>query len=161
MCIPVDLHVSPLYESSRVHAGVIVHLCSVKCASVSVFEPGFVCVQVNQSIRETEKCFFLSCTLFPSLIRTHSVNQAWIPNTITCKVLCLGVIGLARAVFLKRLASLASLRPQPGVLSKKCSWLEEDGNVKQGGKEKRRKIRIERLKTKSDESMDYCHPPVN
>lgn len=62
---------------------------------------------MNQCIRETEECFFLSCTSFPSLIRTHSLNQAWIPNTITCKVLCLGVIGLARTVFLKRLASLA------------------------------------------------------
>lgn len=42
-------------------------------------------------------------------------------------MLCLGVIGLARAVFLKQLASLVSLILQPVALSKKCSWLEEDG----------------------------------
>lgn len=63
-------------------------------------------VHVIQSIGEAEEGFFLSCASLPSLIRTYSVNQAWIPNTITCKVLCLGVIGLARALFLKRLVSL-------------------------------------------------------
>lgn len=115
--------------------------CNRDCTGV------FVCVgaRLNQSIRRTKECFFLSCTSFPSLIRTHSVNQAWFPNTITCKVLCLGVIGLARTVFLKRLASLASLRPQPGAPSKKRSWLEEDGEMKPG-KVKGIKIRKARIK---------------
>lgn len=115
-----------------------------KCAPAGVFAPACVCVRVNQSIRETEECSFLSCTSFPSLIRTHSVNQAWIPNTITCKVLCLGVIGPARAVLLKRLASLASLRPQRGALSKKCSW---PGELKRARKGKGIKIIEGRFKT--------------
>lgn len=95
------------------------------------------------------ECFFLSCTSFPSLIRTHSVNQAWIPNTITCKVLCLRVIGLARTAFLKRLAPLASIRPQPGASSKKRSWLEEDGAMRPG-KEKRGKDKEGKSKRRGD-----------
>lgn len=109
------------------------------CACWPVWAYGWI----NQSGKPGE-CFILSCTLFPSLIRNHSVNQAWIPNTITCKVLCLKVIGLARAVFLRRLASFSSFRPQPGAPSKKRSWLEEDGEMSR--KRMKDKWREERLK---------------
>lgn len=103
----------------------------------------------DQSIRETGECFFLSLHVVPSLIRTNSVNQAWIPNTITCKVLCLGVIGLARTVFLKQLASLASPRqqlyrsPVQELQLARAGWRDETRERmkdRKEGKNRRRKI---------------------
>lgn len=108
-------HLCSLHALLHVYAGVNLHLWTVAVTSKCVC----ICKDPAESIHwgNRREIFFFSssCTSFPSLIRTHSVNQAWIPNTITCKVLCLCVIGLASAVFLKRLASLAFPSLQPGV----------------------------------------------
>lgn len=117
---------------------VMVHLCAVSVRQ-PVCSHLHECVYTSKSIHLGQAGVLLPfCTSFPSLIRTHSVNQAWIPNTITCKVLCLGVIGLARAVFVKRLAPLLSLSlslflslwPEPEAVSKKCSWLQDNWEMK-------------------------------
>lgn len=138
-------HLCSLHALLHVYACVNLHLWTVAVTSKCVC----ICKDPAESIHwgnEREIFFFSSsCTSFPSLIRTHSVNQAWIPNTITCKVLCLCVIGLASAVFLKRVSFTC--------LSKSAAWSPCLRNAARrwwmelwGGNRKFRKERFKRSK---------------